>query len=83
MLVDKGANLMLNNEETILHVIMKKKFKDNLKKKRILKELANRWQLSQNKDKFGKLPIDYEVDNEIKSYYQEIFKPKIKPVPQK
>jgi hypothetical protein len=59
MLVEKGANLMLNNEETILHVIMKKKFKDSPKKKKILKELANRWQLSQSKDKFGKLPIDY------------------------
>ena len=82
MLVDKGANLY-GNDETILHVIMKRKFKDLNKKRRFLKELSNRWQLSQVKDKNEKLPIDYEIDNEIKNYYQEIFKPKIKTLPEK
>jgi hypothetical protein len=60
---------------------MRKKFKDVMKKKKFLKELANRWQLSQHKDKFGKLPIEYEQDNDLKIYYQEIFKPKIKSLP--
>jgi hypothetical protein len=69
MLVDKGANLILNNEETILHIIMKKKFNDARKKKKFIKELANRPQLSQSRDKFGKLPIEYETDDEIKGFY--------------
>lgn len=57
MLVDKGATLIFNNEETILHIIMKKKFNDPRKKKKFIKELANRPQLSLCKDKFGKLPL--------------------------
>jgi hypothetical protein len=59
MLVDKGATLSFGNEETILHIIMKKKFKDGKKKKKFLKELANRPQLSLTKDKQAKLPIEY------------------------
>jgi pyruvate carboxylase len=83
MLVEKGAALMLSNEESILHVIMKRKFKKNSNKKRFLKELANRWQLSQVKDKSGKLPIEYETDNDVKNYYLDLFKPKIRNVPEK
>lgn len=64
-------------------MIVKRKFKDQSKKKRFLKELSNRLQLSQVKDKHGKLPLEYELDNEIKNYYQEIFKPKIKSIPEK
>ena len=56
MLVDKGANLCFN-DETILHVIMKRKFKDLNKKKKFIKELSIRWQLSLTKDKDNKLPI--------------------------
>ena len=37
MLIDKGAILVFSNEETILHVIIKKKFKDPRKKKKLLK----------------------------------------------
>ena len=77
MLIDKGANLIIN-DETILHIIMKRKFKDNNKKKRFLKELVNRWQLTLIKDKYEKIPVDYENDPDIKNYYQEIFKPKVK-----
>jgi hypothetical protein len=78
MLVDKGATLVFNNEETILHIIMKKKFNDPRKKKKFIKELANRPQLSQSRDKMGKLPIDYEAEDDIKGYYNELFKPKQK-----
>jgi len=59
MLIDKGATLVFGNEETILHIIMKKKFKDIKKKKKFLKELANRSHLSLIKDKQAKLPIEY------------------------
>ncbi len=41
--------------------------------------MSNRTYLSQIKDKVGKVPLDYEQDNEIKNYYNEIFKQKIKP----
>ena len=51
MLIERGANLMVTPEESILHVIMKRKFKDNNKKKKFMKELANRWYLTQIKDK--------------------------------
>jgi len=37
MLIEKGATLLFGNEETILHVIMKKKFKDARKKKKFIK----------------------------------------------
>ena len=77
MLVEKGANLS-PGDENILHVIMKRKFKDTNKKKKFIKQLSNRWQLTQSRDKNDKLPIDYEVDNEIKNYYAELFKPKLK-----
>lgn len=49
----------------------------------MLKELANRWQLSQVRDKSGKLPIEYEVDNDIKTYFMELFKPKVRTQPEK
>lgn len=78
MLVDKGATLVFNNEDTILHIIMRKKFNDPRKKKKFIKELANRPQLSQSRDKMGKLPIDYETQDDIKGYYNELFKPKQK-----
>lgn len=45
--------------------------------------MSNRWQLTQVKDKNEKLPIDYETDPEIKNYFQEIFKPKIKIINEK
>ena len=77
MLIEKGAHLF-NGDESILHVIMKRKFKDNNKKKKFIKELSNRWQLTQSRDKNDKLPIDYELDQEIKNYYQDVFKPKLK-----
>lgn len=56
MLVEKGA-LLSFNDESILHIIMKRKFKDSRKKKKFLKELGNRPQLSLVRDKVGKLPI--------------------------
>ena len=79
MLVDKGANLAFN-DETILHVIMKRKFKDLNKKKKFMKELSNRWQLSLTKDKDNKLPVQYETDSDIRIFYLDIFKPKVKVV---
>ena len=78
MLVEKGASLS-SPEETILHVIMRKKFRDSSKKKRFLKELSNRWQLALTRDKNEKLPLDYETDPDIRNYYQEVFKAKVKP----
>jgi hypothetical protein len=42
---------------------MRKKFNDQRKKKKFIKELANRPQLSQSKDKYGKLPIEYETED--------------------
>ena len=62
---------------------MKRKFKDQAKKRRFLKELLNRWQLTQIKDKHDKLPIDYETDPDIRNYYQDIFKPKLKVISEK
>ena len=41
---------------------MKKKFKDCRKKKKFLKELANRGHLSLMKDKTDKIPIEYETE---------------------
>ena len=69
MLVEKGASLTLN-DETILHVITRKKFRDSNKKKRFLKELANRWQLALVRDRQEKVPLDYETDHDMRSYYQ-------------
>ena len=83
MLVEKGAALMLSNQESILHIIMKRKFKDNFKKRKFLSSLANKLPLSQVKDKSGKLPIQYETDNEIKAFYLELFKPKVRNQPEK
>jgi hypothetical protein len=57
-LVEKGANLTFS-DETILHIIIKKKFKDVMRKKKFLKELCNRPHLATQRDKNGKLPIEY------------------------
>lgn len=66
MLIEKGANLVYENEN-IMHIIMKKKFKKAAKKKKFLRELTNRPYLLQA-DSQGRLPIDYEDSDEIKIY---------------
>jgi hypothetical protein len=47
-------------EYNILHEILKKKFKNTGKKKKMLKELVSKHVLFGQYDKDGKLPIDYE-----------------------
>ena len=81
MLIEKGASLIYDSEN-ILHIILKKKFKKICKKKKFLKELAGRIYLVQP-DSWGKLPIEYEENEEIQTYCLEIFKPKINPKTEK
>lgn len=42
-----------------MHIIMKKKFKNTKKKKKILKQFILRPNLWNFKDSFGKIPIEY------------------------
>lgn len=55
MLIEKGASLVYENEN-ILHIIMKKKFRKLGKKKKFMKELAGRFFLLQPDSK-GLLPL--------------------------
>lgn len=77
MLIEKGASLTFDNQN-IMHIILKKKFKKLNVKKKFLKELVGRFYLIQE-DTQNKLPFEYEENQQIKQFCSEIFKPK--PVP--
>ena len=40
-----------------------------MKKKKILKQLTSKYVLFTHQDKDGKIPIDYETNEEVKTYY--------------
>lgn len=82
MFLEHNASYVFPNEETILHVIMRKKFRNLAKKKMFLKEVREKEAYRScvlQKDQRGKVALDYEEDPDIRAYYVELFKEKVKP----